>query len=241
MRAETRHQLKEDRFSKVTIGAAERTVHWSETHKSKLATGIVVVLLIVGAGVGGWYYVSQRDQKASFDLTIAMRTLDTPVRPPGVPAQPDSPSFASGNERATEGLKQFRAIIDKYPHTKSSDFAHYFLGTTSATLGDNATAERELKEVASWHNEDLSSLGKLALASVYRNTNRNKDAIELYKKLVDKPTNTVGKVAAQMELAATYQADSQPLEAKRVYEQIQKENPTGPASQMAAAKLQELK
>ena len=44
-----------------------------------------------------------------------------------------------------------------------------------------------------------------------------------------------------MELAATYQADNQPLEAKRVYGQIQKENPATEAAQMASAKLQELK
>jgi len=51
----------------------------------------------------------------------------------------------------------------------------------------------------------------------------------------------VGKVTVQLELAATYQADQQPLEAKRIYEQIQKENPASEAAQIASAKLQELK
>jgi len=78
-------------------------------------------------------------------------------------------------------------------------------------------------------------------ASVYRNTNRNKDAIELYKKLGEKPTRTVGKVTAQMELAATHEANGQPLEAKQIYLHIQKENPSSDAAQTASAKLQELK
>ena len=241
MRAETRHHLKQDSFSRATLGAAERTVHWSEEHRGKLIVGVLVALVIVAAGFGGWYYLNQQDEKASFDLSQAVRTLDTPVRPEGMPAQPDSPSFASDKERATQVQKQLEAVISKYPHSKSSDFAHYFLGVNSAAQGDNAAAERELKEVASWHNDELASLGKLSLAAVYRNTNRNKDAIDIYKKLIDKPTNTVGKVAAQMELAATYRADNQPLEAKRIYEQVQKENPKDQASQMAAAKLQELK
>ncbi len=81
----------------------------------------------------------------------------------------------------------------------------------------------------------------MALASVYRNTGRDKQAIELYKQLAIKPTSTVGKVMAQMELAATYQADNQPLEAKHVYETIQKENPASEAAQLASAKLQQLK
>jgi hypothetical protein len=42
-------------------------------------------------------------------------------------------------------------------------------------------------------------------------------------------------------LAATYQADNQPLEAKRIYETLQKENPASEAGQLASTKLQELK
>ncbi len=241
MRAETRHQLKQDRFSRATINAAEATVHWSVEHKNRLALLGVLVVLVVAAVIGGWYYISEQDQKASADLGQAVRTLDTPVRPAGMPAQPENPSFASSTERATEAHKEFQAILDKYPHTHASSFSRYFLGLTSESLGDHGAAERELKEVASAHNRDLAALANFALASVYRNTNRNKDAIDLYKKLMDKPTTTVGKVAAQMELGATYEAAGQPLEAKRIYQEVQKENPSGQASQMASAKLQAMK
>jgi TolA-binding protein len=241
VRAQTRHQLKQDRFSRATIDAAEATVHWSVEHKSKLVIGAVIVVVIVIAGAGSWYHLNQQDQKASLDLSQAVRTLDTNLRPPGVTAEPDFPSFASAQERATEAHKQFQAIVDKYPHTRSGEIAHYFLGLTSAQLGDNAVAERELRTVASSHNDDLSALARFALASVYRNSNRNKDAIDLYTKLIEKPTRTVGKVAAQLELAATYQSGQQPLEAKRIYEQVQKENPSSEAAQIASAKLQELK
>ena len=241
MRAQTRHQLKQDRFRGATIGAAEATVHWSVEHKTKLAIAVIVTLIVVVGAVGGWYYINKQDEKASADLSRAVRTLQTPLRPAGVPAQRDSPSFASSQERATEAHKQFEAIVEKYPHTRSGDVARYFFGLTSAQLGDNATAERELRRVASTHNDDLSALAKFAVASVYRNLNRNKEAIDLYKKLIDKPTRTVGKVAAQLELAATYQSDGQSAEAKKLYEQVQKENPSSEASQIASAKLQELK
>lgn len=241
MRAETRHQLKQDRFSRVTIDAAERTAHWSVEHKNKLIVAAIVVAAVVAAVVGSWYYLGQQDQKASLDMSVAVRTLNTPVRPPNMPAQPDAPSFASVAERATAAHQQFQAIVDKYPHTHSAEFAHYFLGLTSADLGDNASAEREFQKVISSANSDMAALAKMALASVYRNTGRNKQAIELYKELAAKPTTTVGKSAAQMELAATYQADNQPLEAKRIYETIQKENPATEAAQLASTKLQQLK
>lgn len=241
MRAETRHQLKQDRFSRVTIDAAERTAHWSVEHKNKLVIAAVVVAAVVAAAVGSWYYLGQQDQKASLDMSVAVRTLNTPVRPPNMPAQPDAPSFASITERATAAHKQFQAVVDKYPHTHSSEFAHYFLGVSSADLGDNTSAEREFQKVISSANGDVAALAKMALASVYRNTARNKQAIELYKQLAAKPTTTVGKAEAQMELAATYESDNQPLEAKRIYETIQKENPATEAGQLASSKLQQLK
>jgi TolA-binding protein len=131
--------------------------------------------------------------------------------------------------------------VDKYPHTNAGNFAKYFLGLTSESLGDHNGAERELKEVGSGRNRDLAALANFALASVYRNTNRGKEAIDLYRKLIDKPTTTVGKVAAQMELGSTYEATGQPLEAKRIYQEVQKENPSSQTAQMASAKLQELK
>jgi tetratricopeptide (TPR) repeat protein len=241
VRAETRHQLKQDRFSRATIGVAEKTVHWTFEHQSKLIAAAIALLLAVAAGFGGWYYINQQDEKASVELSQTVRTLETPVRPAGMPAQPEEPSFASSKERATAARKQFQEIVNKYPHTRTGEIARYFLGLTSSQLGDYAAAERELKSVADSRNDDFSSLAKFALASVYRNTNRNKDAIELYKKLADKPTRSVGKVMAQLELAATYQAAQEPLEAKKIYEQIQKENPSSDAAQMASARLQELK
>jgi tetratricopeptide (TPR) repeat protein len=241
VRAETRHQLKQDRFSRATFGAAEATVHWTVEHQSKLMVGSLVLLVALGAGLGGWYYLNQQDQQASAQFNQAVRTLDTSLRPAGAPAEPNISSFASTEERATEARKQFQAIVDKYPHTRTSEFARYFLGLTASQLGDHAAAERDLKAVASSHNDDLRALAKLALAALYRNTNRTKEAIDLYNNLMAKPARSVGKATAQMELAATYQFTQQPGEAKRIYEQIQKENPASEVAQMATQKLQELK
>jgi TolA-binding protein len=241
VRAETRHQLKQDRFSRATIGAAEATVHWSVEHKSKLIIGSLAAAVVLAVALGGWYYLNQQDMKASEVLSQAVRTMDTPLRPEGAPPEPDFPSFASAKDRATEAHKQFQTIVDKYPHTRTSEFARYFLGITSSRLGDNAAAERDLKEVASSRNDDLSSLAKLGLAAVYSDTNRIKQAIEIYNQLIAKPTRSVGKVAAQLQLADAYQSNQQPAEAKRIYEQIQKENPATEAAQLATQKLKELK
>jgi len=241
VRAETRHQLKQDAFSRVTLGAAEKTAHWSVEHRNTLATVAVVILAIAAAVAGGWYYLSSQDEKASFDLSQAVRTLDTQLRPAGSPPQPDFPSFASAKERSDAARKQFQAIVDKYPHTRTADMARYFLGVTSASEGDNAAAENSFKAVALASNKELASVAKLALATLYGNTNRAKDAIGLYQELIDHPTASVSKATAQLQVAELYQANNQPLDAKRVYEDIKKQNPGAQAVQIATQKLAELK
>ena len=148
MRAETRHSLKEDRFSKTTIKVAESTVDWTVEHQNKLIVGAIVLIVLAALGFGGWYYTNSQDEKASLDFGAATRTLETPVRPAGVPAQPGYESFASTQERATAARKQFQAIVDSYPRTKTAEMARYFVGLTSSQLGDNAAAERNLQEVA---------------------------------------------------------------------------------------------
>jgi predicted negative regulator of RcsB-dependent stress response len=241
LRAETRHQLKQDAFSRVTIGAAEKTAHWSVEHRNTLAVAGIAAVVIVAVVVGGWYYLSRQDEKASFDLSQAVRTLDTPIRPAGTPAQPDFPSFTSAKERSDSARKQFQAIVDKYPHTRTADMARYFLGVTSATAGDNTAAENNFKTVASTGSKELASVAKLALAALYGNTNRTKDAVALYQELISQPTASVSKVTAQLQLAELYQTSNQPLDAKRLYEQIKKDNAGPEAVQIATEKLAELK
>lgn len=241
MRAEARHQLKEDRFSKATLQAAEKTVHWTQEHQSKLVAAVIAVLVIAAIAIGGWYYQQTQDEKASLDLAAAVRTLETPLRPAGTPAQPGFATFESLTERATAARKQFQAILDKYPSTRTGKMARYFVGLTAAQLGDNAAAESNLQQAAGSSDSDLASVGKFALAAVYRGENKDTQAVDLYKQLMDKPTALVSKVMAQMELASFYESRQKPDEAKKIYEQIQKENPSTESSSLAQRRAAALK
>jgi tetratricopeptide (TPR) repeat protein len=241
VRAETRHQLKEDRFSKATIQAAEKTVHWTVEHQSKLIAAAIAVIAVAAIAVGGWYYLNTQDEKASGELSTAVRTFDAAVRPAGMPAQPGSESYASIEERATAARKLFQAIVDKYPHTKTADMAKYFVGLASAQLNDNAAAERNLQETANSSNKELAALGKFALASVCRAEKKDPQAVDLYKQLADKPTSTVSKVTAQLELAGLYETQQKSAEAKKIYDQVQKDNPSTEAASLAQRRAAALK
>jgi tetratricopeptide (TPR) repeat protein len=233
VRAETRHQLKEDRFSKATLQAAGKTADWTAENQSKVVAGVIAIVVIAAIAFGGWYYVNAQDEKAGAELSMAVRTLDTPVRPAGVPPQPGTDTFASLQERATTARKQFQAIVDKYPHTHTADMARYFVGLASSQLGDYAAAEHNLQETAAVSNADLAALGKFALASVYRAENKDAQAIDIYKQLIDKPSVVVGKATAQMELASLYGSQNKLDDARKLYDQVAKDNPSTRTASLA--------
>ena len=236
MRSYTRHQLKQDAF---TTSTAE-TISWAVEHRSKLiAAGVVVVVVLALLG-GGWAYINYRDQQAREQLAQAIEKFNEPVRPAGTPATPEVPSFGSVEERARVSNAEFTPIADKYPHTQSGQTARYFAGVTARDMGNNAAAESALQQVAGSRYPEIASLAKLALAALYHDTSRNLQAVDLYKQLIDHPTESVGKSTAQLALASLYVSMARPDDARHLYEQMQKESPGGAVAQLASQRLQEL-
>ena len=166
-----------------------------------------------------------------------MKTFDTPLRAPGTPAPTDNtPSYTSVAERAKAAEKQFKAVADKYSMVAPGKIAGYMDGIALLQSGDAAGAEQQLKKSADSGDKDVAALAKMALAGIYRSSNRAGDAVKLYKDLVDHPTNTVSKSAAQLELAELYEK-TDPQQANALYQQIQKDNPQSTAARVAAQKI----
>lgn len=231
----TRHQLKEDRLA----DAAKGTVTWAGHHRKLVSVASSALLVAAALGVGGWALLQWREQKASFEMGSALRTYQRPLRPAGTPPNPDFPSFASAAERAKAARAEFQAVADHYSYNRSGRMAHYYVGLTAMELGETATAERELKAIAESGNRDLAPLGKFALATLYRSQKRDADAIQLYRQLIDNPSDSVPKATAQLELASLYE-EKQPAEAGKLYQQVRIENPTGAAGEIAAARMSRL-
>jgi tetratricopeptide (TPR) repeat protein len=210
-------------------------------NRATVTTAIVAVVVVLALLIGGWAFINYRDQQARSELATALQKYDAPIRPAGTPATPDMLSYGSSQERAKAANADFSHIANKYTFTQSSRVARYFEGITLHDMGDNAGAEKALKEVAYSRYKEIASLAKLALASIYHDTNRDPQAIEIYKQLADRPTLSVGKDAAQFALASLYEEDHQLDQARKLYQQLAKEDPTGPAAQMANQRLQALK
>jgi tetratricopeptide (TPR) repeat protein len=108
-------------------------------------------------------------------------------------------------------------------------------------LNDNAAAEHGLQEASGSSNADLAALGKFALASVYRAEKKDTQAVDLYKQLIDKPTIVVSKATAQLELAGFYESRQKPEDAKKIYDQVAKDNPSSEAASLAQRRAAALK
>ncbi|MBZ5645799.1 MAG: tetratricopeptide repeat protein [Acidobacteriia bacterium] len=232
----TRHQLKEDKFAE----AVQDQVFWAVAHRNPLTIAGMVAAVLVLAGVAGFFYLQNRDEKASIALGAALRIYDAQLRPANAPAQPNVLTFTSAAERARAAQKEFRKVAQDYPHTRSAEFARYWVGVTAMDMADYQTAETELKGLTGSRRDELAPLAKFALASVYRSEGKDASAIQLYKELIDRPGTTVPKSTAQIELAGMYES-TQPAEAARIYDQIHKDSPNSVAGQIASARAQVVK
>lgn len=232
----TRQALKQDRFAETAADA----MHWTVEHRSKMVNGGIALAVILAVFIGGFWFTHYRETKAAEELGHALMTYQAPLRPAAIPADPQQLTFISVQERATAAGKEFNDVAAKYGSTKSGKFAKYFAGLAAIDAGNEKVAEDHLKYAAGVRDDDVSSLAKLSLAALYRDTNREGDAVKLYKELIAHPTSTVPKVNSQLQLAELY-APKQPNEARSIYQQIAKDNPQSAAGQLATEKVQELK
>jgi tetratricopeptide (TPR) repeat protein len=231
VKTETRHALKQDGLAR----AAQGGMSWVTEHRSGVMRwvvggGIVLVLLI--GGLVAWEWRSSAAEKA---LSDAMDTYTAPLLPPGAPAQAGSYATASDRTKAANG--KFVAVVKDFGWLPEGTKAHYFAGVTYEEMGQNGSAETELKAAAGSWDRNLSNLAKLALAGLYRQTSRDAQAIALYNEITAKPSDTVPAPMAQLQLADLYAAEGKQEMAKAVWAKIKDADKDGMAGSIASQKL----
>jgi tetratricopeptide (TPR) repeat protein len=237
LRTSERHQLKQDRFAETT----KETISWAVENRNALVWGVTTIIVAAAVLLGSMWYWEYRNQQANTALGAAMDTYSAELRPAGTPANPDVKSFESAEQRSRAAQSQFQEVAQRFGHTKAGQVARYMAALTAIDLGDTKTAEETLKRVADSAGRDLSSQAKLVLAGIYHNSNRDKEAVELYRSLLDHPTDLVSKTAVQLDLGAVYEAMNQPAEASKLYADIIRADQNSAAAAVAQQRLVALK
>ncbi len=231
MKTETRHALKQDKFAR----AAQGGVSWVTGHRSSVMRWVVTIAVVVVVVVGGLVFWEMRSSAADKALGDAMDTYTAPLLAPGAPAE--NGSYASASDRSKAANQKFVAVAKDFGWLPEGAKAHYFAGVTYQELGQNGSAETELKKAAGSWNRDLSNLAKLALAGLYRQTSRDAQAISLYSEITAKPSETVSAAVAQLDLADLYVAEGKQDLAKAVWAKIKDTDKDGMAGSIATQKL----
>jgi tetratricopeptide (TPR) repeat protein len=182
--------------------------------------------VVVGAAVGLKYYLNQQEAGANIELASALQTFQAyvgNVAPQTLGA--GSETFLNSAEKYQKARDQFNAIVLKYrmfPRPKAARIALYHVGICESLLGNSAAAIHVLQEAGRDSDRELAALAQFALAGELLKTGKKQEAMKIYQNLADHPSLAVPEVSAQLALADALK-ESQPAQARRLYDRIQKE------------------
>ena len=231
MDTQTRHALKGDKFAQATADS----VSWLSGHRAGVLRWVIAGGVVILLGVAFIVFWSVRSTSADSALGAAMDTYNAPLAQPGAPVT--TGVYASSADRLKAANKQFAEVAQKYSWMSQGTKAKYFQGITDAELGQNASAESELKSAADSWDRNLSNLAKLALAGLYHQTGRDQQAIDLYNALISKPSETVAAAVAQLDLADLYAAQGHQDQARALWARVKDADKDGAAGAIASQKL----
>lgn len=186
-------------------------------------------------GIGVLIFWSLRSSAADTALGAAMDTYTAPIAEPGLPA--GNGVYATLADRTKAANQQFNAVAQQYGWLPQGTKARYFAGITDEDLGQNASAEANLKAAAGAWNRNTANLAKLALAGLYSQTGRDSQAVDIYNSLVAKPSETVSASVAQLNLADLYASEGKQDQARALWAKVKDQDKEGAAGAIAAEKL----
>jgi hypothetical protein len=218
----SRKELKTDRIHDAIEHGAEAVF----SHQ-QVTLAVLLVVLVVAVGYGGWSVYSDRQTAAaSAAFDAAMKAYSGRIGPavPGEVADPNEPSYPDETARANDALGKFNAVAAKYPSTNPGRLAGYYAALCMEDTDKQNQALEALKKLGSSNDKELASMAQYQTGVIYSRTGKADDAAKIFRALADKPSAFVPRPLALLELAGALR-QTNPKEAANVYQQIKKEFP----------------
>lgn len=228
----SRKELKTDEVRNTLVHGADLVFG----HQA-LTFYIVIIAVIVALGVFGWKsYAERQTVKAAAAFDDANKVFDARIRSPLEPQQPGELTYTDEKNKYSEALRKFGEVAKKYPRTRPGQLASYYEAISQERLGNNDAAKKLLQSLADSGDEDFAAMARFELAELEDRLGQGDEAVNLYKKLIAKPTVLVPKPVVMMALAQHYSA-SNPAEASKLYAQIKSDYPDTPIAEQADQEL----
>ena len=115
-----------------------------------------------------------------------------------------------------------------YPRPKAAIIALYHVGVCESLLGNSEAAIRTLEEASREGDQGIAALARFALAGEYLKNGKTQEAAKIYQNLADHPSLTVPRASALLAMADSLR-ETQPQQARQLYDRIGKEFGSDPA------------
>lgn len=159
--------------------------------------GVIALAAVVLAG-GTWFFIHHQADAREEALSQALKVDDATV---GANPNPAAMHFETDDQKAQATQKAYAEVAAKYHGSQEGAIAAMNLAQVAVDKGDNAGAEKILKDLVDSAPEAYASQAALTLAQLYDIEGKTADAEKLLNNLIKNPTVTVSKEEAQLALA----------------------------------------
>ncbi len=213
----SRKDLKKDPLaSEVELG-----VEYVAHHKSQvtLYAGIAVVVVLA---IGGFlFYRNQQAAAREEALAKARLVLGATV---GTATPGSTLNFPTQDEKDKVQVAAFTKVADQYPSSAEGAISRMTVASLKMDKGDLDGAISDYRQVIDKGPSELASSAKLAAAQLLWGQGKTDEGKKLLQDLIDHPTTFVSSEQAKLALARL-QIDSNPAEAKKLLESLDKASP----------------
>jgi TolA-binding protein len=224
MKAQQRHQLKQNQFA-IVMG---RTMATITENRERVVIGLVALVLVI-AVVGGYLYWRNRtENNANAAFGQAMAITQSPIVPaPTVPGATQAPgTYPTEQARADAALAAFRGVIDEYPSTTAADGARYHSAALLLALRRLPEAEAAFREsIDAGGGTVYASVSQLGLAEALIDQGRYDDGIRMLNDLVGQRDGDLPVDAILMRLGRASQKAGRSQEARAFFRRVIDEFP----------------
>ena len=156
-----RKDLKKDEIREKFVHGVESVA----SHQQALWV-VIAAALVVALAVFGWNsYARRQTAKASAGLDDALKIFQARIRAAGEAADPVEVTYMDEKNKYTDAEKKFLPVAAQYGRTKPGQMARYYAALCEVQLKDYNDAEKNLNQVVSGGDENLTGLAKFQLAA----------------------------------------------------------------------------
>ena len=219
MKAQERHQLKQNEFAQTTARVAATL----QSHRDRIVVigaASLAVILIVG---GYFWWRGRTDDRAGALLGRAMAITDAQIAPaPTVPGATQLPgTYPTEQARQAAALQAFQEVAATYPNSTSGIAAKYHAAGMLLEASRLPEAEQTFREVADKAGKSLyGPMAKLGLAAALSGQSKHDDAIKILTDLSGDRDGALPQDAVLMELARACLKAGKVPDARAAYKRV---------------------